>query len=132
MFEQPQKRFYRLSPWLIRVLMPETCIGTYSLFKHEKAKLIYVGRSDTCLQKRLLQHAYAGRADYFSYDIQWTPEEAFIAECSAYHVAVSRTENLIHPARPKGVVLECPFCLSTFNLTRRDRLHLPKINFGAS
>ena len=130
MFEQPQKRLYRLSPWLIRVLIPEICIGTYSLFKHKKAELIYVGRSDTCLRKRLLQHAHARRADYFGYDIQWTTEKAFIAECSAYHAAISRTENLIHPARPKGTVLQCPFCLSTFNQVRQNRLQLPEINFG--
>jgi len=132
MFEQPHKRLYRLSPWLIRVLIPEAYIGTYSLFKHEKAELIYVGRSDTCLQKRLLQHAYVGRADYFRYNIQWTPEKAFIAECSAYHVSISGTENLIHPARPKGVFLQCPFCLSTFNQVRRNRLSCPENNFGIS
>lgn len=59
MFDHPQRRLYRLSPWLIRALIPVGYIGTYKLFRLGETEPIYVGRSDTCLRNRLLRHAQA-------------------------------------------------------------------------
>jgi Zn finger protein HypA/HybF involved in hydrogenase expression len=121
MFDHPQRRLYRLSPWLIRALIPVSYIGTYKLFRLGETEPIYVGRSDTCLRNRLLRHTQANRADYFDYDIQWTLEKCFIAECSAYHALLGKTDNLIHPAQPHGLNLKCPFCRSTFYQIRQNR-----------
>lgn len=126
MFDNPQRRLYRLSPWLIRVLIPIDYIGTYNLYRLGKTEPVYIGRSDTCLRNRLLSHAQAKRADYFDYDIQWTREKCFIAECSAYHALLGKTENLIHPAPPKGLQIKCPFCRSTFDQIRKNRFVMPK------
>ena len=127
MFKHPQRRLYRLSSWLIKLLIPRGYIGTYSLYRRGQTKPVYIGRSDTCLRNRLLCHAQAKRADYFDYDIQWTREKCFIAEYSAYHSLLGKTDNIIHPAPPKGLQIQCPFCRSTFNKIRKERLFMPKM-----
>lgn len=133
MFEHPQRRLYRLSPWLVRALIPVDYIGTYSLYRFREKEPIYVGRSDTCLRNRLLRHAHTKRADYFDYDIQWTLEKCFIAECSAYHALLDKIDNLIHPAPPKRLQIKCPFCRSTFGQVRNNRLTISKkVNFRSS
>jgi len=96
-------------------------MGTYLLFASGQTEPVYIGRSDTNLRKRLLSHAKMGRADFFDYDVQWTLEKCFIAECSAYHALLGRTSNLIHPAQPYGLKIKCPFCRSTFDQIRRNR-----------
>lgn len=122
MFEHPQRRLYHLSPWIVRALIPVDYIGTYTLYRFRKEEPSYIGRSDTCLRNRLLAHAHTKRADYFDYDIQWTIEKCFIAECSAYHALLNKSENLIHPSMPKGLQIECPFCHSNFEQMRKDML----------
>lgn len=133
MFNYPQRRLYRLSRWLIRALIPVGYIGTYKLFRVGEAEPIYIGRSDTCLRNRLLRHAEANRADYFDYDIQWTLENCFIDECSAYHALLGKTDNLIHPAKPHGLNVKCPFCHSILDQIRQNRLSYSKnMNFERS
>ena len=122
MFEHLQRRLYHLSPWIVRALIPVDYIGTYTLYRFREEEPSYIDRSDTCLRNRLLAHARTKRADYFDYDIQWTIEKCFIAECSAYHALIDKSENLIHPALPKGLHLKCSFCLSTFEQARKDRI----------
>jgi hypothetical protein len=125
MFKYPRRRLYRLSPWLIRALIPAAHIGTYALFKYASKgiKLIYIGRSDTCLRRRLISHAQRNRAEYFDYDIQWTPQKAFIAECAAYHALAHTTTNVIHPASPRRLAMRCPFCQGVFDQIRQNRLN---------
>ena len=133
MFEHPQRRLYRLSPWLVRALVPVAYIGTYSLYRFGEAEPIYVGRSDICLRNRLLRHAHTKRADYFNYDIQSTLEKCFIAECSAYHAMLGKIDNLIHPAPPKGLDIKCSFCCSTFDQVRNNRFTISKkVNYKSS
>ena len=126
MFEHPQRRLYRLFPWLIRTLIPIDYIGTYSLYKFKGKEPIYIGRSDTCLRNRLLSHAHTKRADYFDYDIQWTVAKCFVAECSTYHALLGQIDNLIHPRTPNGLDIKCPFCRSTFDQIRNNRLTISK------
>jgi len=133
MFKHSQRRLYCLSPWLVRSLIPVDYIGTYSLYRVTGKEPIYVGRSDTCLRNRLLRHAYTKKGDYFDYDIQWTLEKCFIAECSAYHAWFCQIDNLIHPAPPKGLDIKCPFCRSTFDQIRNNRLTISKkVNIRSS
>lgn len=124
MFKPPRRRLYRLSAWLIRALIPQNCIGTYTLFTKSGQALnaFYIGRSDTCLRRRLISHASHRKAHYFDYQVQWTAEKAFIAECAAYHALADATANIIHPAHPKGKEISCPFCRSVFEQIRQNRL----------
>lgn len=114
-------RLYRLAPWVIRVLIPSTIVGTYVLYASDGTP-IYVGRSDTCLRRRLVTHAVLRRAKYFDYQVRWTPERAYIAECAAFHAFAGLLTNAIHPASPSGCSVRCPFCRTTFDLVRSSRV----------
>lgn len=119
-------RRYRLTPWMVRALIPPNYIGTYRLFQGglNVAEPSYVGRSDTCLRRRLEMHARGQRAAYFDYDIHHTAEQAYVVECAAYHAYPTAT-NLIHPARPISAVMVCPFCSPTIRHVRAHRLVAP-------
>lgn len=108
----PRARMYRFVPWMVRCLIPKGYIGSYQLFRREgeRVDLVYVGRSDTDLQHRLLTHPYARKAHYFTYDVHWTKEQAFLVECANYHAATVQLLNKIHPAAPSNSPLKCPFC----------------------
>lgn len=103
------ERPLRLRPWLIRAVLPPKRIGTYRLHRH--GGIVYVGRSDTDLRRRLIQHADANRADFFTYDIHWTREQAYVMECALFHNTRHQAMNKIHPAIPAGEAVPCPFCL---------------------
>lgn len=115
-------RLCQLSPWLVRALIPEFQIGTYSLYLN--GTVVYVGRSDTDLRRRLVQHALSRKADYFTYDVHRTVEHAFEGECSLYHGMKGTLTNLIHPATPGYTEHMCPFCPHTIAsiLTSRIRV----------
>lgn len=101
-------RLYRLRPWLVRALIPPEQVGSYILYR--AAVPVYVGRSDSDLRRRLLQHTGAGTAEYFSYDIHPSPWQAFQAECSLYHATIGQLTNRVHPRAPTSVATVCPFC----------------------
>lgn len=103
------QRPLRLRPWLISAVLPPKRIGTYRL--HRYGCVVYVGRSDTDLRRRLIQHADANRADFFTYDVHWTSEQAYVMECALFHNAFGEAKNKIHPATPAHQALSCPFCL---------------------
>jgi hypothetical protein len=48
-------RVCRLEPWFLRALIPPDQVGSYIFYRAEAP--ICVGRSDTDLRRRLLQHA---------------------------------------------------------------------------
>ncbi|OAA23314.1 hypothetical protein UG55_103811 [Frankia sp. EI5c] len=112
-------RLLRLRPWLIREVIPPRRIGTYQL--HRDDAVTYIGRSDTDLRRRLIQHAEANRGDFFTFDVHHTREQAFVIECAHFHNTKGFTSNLIHPAAPSGEARSCPFCRGVANA----RLRLP-------
>ncbi len=101
----------RLSPWLIRAAIPARLIGTYVLYRQRSP--VYIGRSDTDLRRRLLEHSAHPRGDYFTYDIHPSPSQAFEVECSLFHALRSELSNVLHPHRPHHRAEVCPFCADT-------------------
>ncbi|WP_059170462.1 hypothetical protein [Bacillus sp. FJAT-27445] len=120
-------RLMSLTPWLIKALIPSGNIGSYVLYKRSQMTNIhlpiYIGRSDTDLQRRLCNHPYLGKATHFQFDITNSPEKAFLMECSLYHALVNVLENKIHPAVPVDSKLKCPFC--NFHLHKKVAFSLP-------
>ncbi len=116
-------RLYRLAPWVVRALIPTRVIGTYVLYIQGKAN--YIGRSDTCIRRRLLHHCGTARGEYFTYDVHASPEQAFAGECSLFHALRRQLTNIRHPDRPDFTQTVCPFCWSTLQATRQHRLSMP-------
>jgi hypothetical protein len=113
-------RLLELTPWLIRAVLPRTRIGTYVLFGVEGPS--YVGRSDTDLRRRLLEHSSSARAPYFSYEVHTDPLQAFEVECGLFHALKPQLTNAIHPDRPAYSNRLCPFCPATFQAIVGHRL----------
>lgn len=118
------RRLYRLSIDLIQILVPAHCAGTYLLFEEStvEAKVTYIGRSDTCLRSRLMIHARSDRAHFFDFEMHDSCVDAFFVECADYHTYAHLTTNRIHPDRPNGLDLECPFCETAVRRTLGERL----------
>ena len=95
----------------VRALVPKNATGVYFLANKENGKFVlkYVGRSDTKLRNRLLQHAKEGKYSYFSFVLTRTIFDAFRIECREYHNAVN-LDNKIHPRKPKNLDYKCPYC----------------------
>lgn len=115
-----RRRLYRLHPWLVRALIPPDQVGSYILYR--AAFPIYVGRSDTDLRRRLLQHAGAGTAEYFGYEAHPSPSHAYRAECSLFHAADGPLANRIHPDAPDHLDVECSFCSTSLYKVLDNRL----------
>ncbi len=105
-------RLYKLTPWLIRMIIPSQLIGTYTLYLNDSlgCRPVYTGRSDTDLRRRLISHPLMGYATHFEYNTYDCPEKAFIVECAQYHLSKGIYLNKIHPAIPNGSLISCPFC----------------------
>ncbi|MFD3796184.1 hypothetical protein ABZ326_18620 [Streptomyces californicus] len=84
----------------------------------------YIGRSDTNLRRRLLEHCATKRGDYFTYDLFPTPEQAFVMECSLFH-GLRPFRNILHPDRPDHENPSCPFCPDAIDSVLKNRLRTP-------
>ena len=95
---------------MIRAFVAPGHPGAYLLFVGGVP--VYVGRSDRCVQTRLVGHPYLGRAEHFVWHPCTRPEQAFRMESYWYHqlTDAGHARNLIHPARPTGAARGCPFC----------------------
>lgn len=113
-------RLLRLRPWVVRAIIPDQVVGTYVLFRNGTEH--YIGRSDTCLRRRLLTHCATARGEYFTYDVHPTPELAFAMECSLFHTHRHHLTNVLHPDRPDHQSPKCPFCPDTLTSTLKSRL----------
>jgi hypothetical protein len=110
---------HRLTPDVIRTFVPAAQPGTYRLHRH--GGVVYLGRSDTDLRRRLLEHALARRGDHFTWHVHSSAWAAWIDECSQWHDLPGLAENLVHPARPDSSDDRCPFCPETLRLIAVDR-----------
>lgn len=86
----------------------------------------YVGRSDECLQTRLMRHEWADRAPKFVARTTKSKKAAYQEECLFYHLEGDGTTNKDHPGRPDGTDLECPYCAfeQTLQETKDERGYL--------
>lgn len=115
-------RRYRLWCWLVRALIPEGLPGTYVLWDEDKPR--YVGRSDTNLRRRLLEHSLNWPGAYFTFDVAHGAGFAFDMECSLFHALSDQTVNRNHPQRPT-LESDCPFCAATVKRITGARLAAP-------
>lgn len=81
-------RYLRPFPYtegMVRLVVPPATIGAYLLLRDEGGRAVpmYVGRSDTDLRRRLLEHPYR-TLDSFVIEPCETPEAAALAEAMAY------------------------------------------------
>ena len=113
-------RAFRLVPWVVRAVIPPGLPGSYILSDGQSP--IYAGRSDTDVRARLLVHARERNGLYFAYDVHPGSWQAFLAESAAFHLLDGTSSNEIHPARPFGEELDCPFCPTSIRraLNRAD------------
>ena len=114
MIELTMEEIYPLNNAIIDRLIPPNTIGNYVLGYRESANEIqikYVGRSDTDLNRRLKEHL-SDSYEAFMFNIQNTPEEAYIEECWNWHGCDGEEwlDDEIHPDRPEGCTEICPVC----------------------
>ena len=81
--------------------------GVYLFLKAMNTPILYVGRSDHSLRRRIKNRGYP----YYIFIHCDTVHEAYGLECLLYH-KYSPTDNKIHPATPQGyrLVSPCPVC----------------------
>ncbi|MBY3618572.1 hypothetical protein HGO21_03320 [Acinetobacter sp. CUI P1] len=101
-----------LLPRIVRENVTLGVSGVYMLGDNEHGFIAkYIGRSDNCLQTRLVTHNYLYKYDYFVFEYANSTDEAYRLECQLWH-SISRCtlSNMIHPAAPRNRYQECPYC----------------------
>lgn len=95
---------------MIRQVIPPGTTGVYLLLNGKDP--VYVGRSDTCLRRRLVGHPLLERLTHVAFEACGSPCRAFYLEAFWFHelMGLPTTLNLIHPARPAASDRPCPFC----------------------
>ncbi|MFQ5910859.1 MAG: hypothetical protein ACE5IJ_09105 [Thermoplasmata archaeon] len=85
--------------------------GVYKLMMTRYGPVRYVGRSDSDVRARLLQHVREGDYNYFWVVHESDPVAAFLRECRLWHRHRGTIDNdKVHPARPAGCREGCPTC----------------------
>jgi len=113
----------RFTPEVVRLVVEPGRPGAYAL-GHSRVgqfEIGYVGRSDTCLQNRLVTHNYLWRFDYFIFQQAADEYEAYALECEFWHSFKDQVRNLIHPASPQGSGLGCQYCGFASSIVRLYR-----------
>jgi hypothetical protein len=108
--DEPATTAYRALPNVVRALIPTDTPGAYVLFKWQSP--FYVGRSDHSLRERIAGHPMLWRATHVAWVSCSSPTAAYRLESAYFHDWASHGSllNRIHPAKPPGVLTECPFC----------------------
>ena len=106
---------FRMTPDVIRAEVTKGLPGVYVLGDIENGKFIfkYVGRSDSCLQTRLLTHDYLYEYSYFVFSYVKDAKKAFELESKWWHDCRNNSislRNHIHPDSPSNQFLICPYC----------------------
>ena len=110
------ERAYLLKTEILRELLPSGKIGVYILGNYRMGKFIpiYVGRSDSCLLRRLMTHNHREKATHVVWRFTTNLRQAFYQECCLYHTYEDEGFlNHVHPASPKNSGLICPICSYT-------------------
>lgn len=105
------KFYYSFNENSINDTVTKTSAGNYALGYVDGNTFIvqYVGRSDSDVKERLLQHI-GERYEAFKFSYATSPKAVFEKECKNYHDFNPR-DNEIHPDRPSNSTSwKCPFC----------------------
>ncbi len=104
-------KFKKLTIENVEHSVSKNATGTYFLAKNVNSDihLKYIGRSDTRLRERLLNHVKIGKYTHFSFQLTNTIYEAYRIECREWHNAID-LDNKIHPKKPKNLNYRCPYC----------------------
>lgn len=101
-------RRYRLEPWLVHALIPETVRGVYVLWSPTRP--VQLGRGLPDLRTRLLEHAVRWPDIFFTYDVAI----AFDDEVALEQLRLEQlAKHLSTPDRPNAFDAHqpgCPFC----------------------
>jgi hypothetical protein len=105
-------KFRNLNDIEILYNIPKNATGVYFLAngKIDTPLIKYIGRSDTRLRERLLDHFKRKKYSFFSFQITDTLLEAYRIECREWHNAID-LDNKIHPKIPKNLSYKCPYCI---------------------
>ena len=109
-YDAPRQFAFAANAPAVRAFVPAATAGVYMLLRD--ARPFYVGRSDSCVQRRLAGHALLELASHVTWEPCADPVQAFRMESAWFHELRPRQTllNRNHPARPAGLVNECPFC----------------------
>lgn len=125
------KHVFLFLPEVIRLVVKKGKAGVYALgdVVDDEFSVGYVGRSDTCLQTRLLSHNYLYDFSYFYFQYVETPAEAYAQEAGLWHACVDYgipIRNRIHPDSPVNAHLKCPYCQSAEIIRQSLEFDWPK------
>lgn len=106
---------YNFDAMSVKAHVEQKRFGTYILGDSADGYFFpkYVGRSDTCLRRRLLTHNHFGDYPYYIFVYEESPKLAFFDECKWWHdcqISGIELDNKIHPDSPDGENLSCPYC----------------------
>ena len=87
--------------------------GNYALGVVHNGRFVprYIGRADGDVRGRIKDHlGESPDYKYFKFRYAASPRDAFLHECMNYHGFRNSLDNVVHPARPEGMDLTCPYC----------------------
>lgn len=122
---------FRMTPDVIRSVVQKHRPGVYILGDESNGEFVfqYVGRSDQCLQTRLLNHGLLYSCPYFIFSYTDTAKEAFELESKWWHDCKNNgihLLNMIHPDSPSGALFACPYC----QFRGEIKEYLPRLKVG--
>jgi len=91
----------------INLLIPKGILGSYLLIKN--GVVFYVGRSDSCLRTRLVNHELKNQATHVVWVTVSDANKAYQQECYWYNIFKDSTLNKIIPAKPAFQKKSSPF-----------------------
>lgn len=120
-----------MTPDVIRLVVQKHHPGVYILGDECDGHFIfkYVGRSDHCLQTRLLTHGLLYCCPYFIFAYTETARDAFELESKWWHDCKNNGVlllNILHPDSPSGEELPCPYC----QFQSQVKKYLPQLKVG--
>lgn len=108
------KKPHELNLQNVRILIPRGAKGTYELGEKidESFHVLYIGRSDTSLRRRLTEHVRSGVYPYFRFRVSRGKRTPYRRECTNFH-KFENLDNKIHPAHTDGT--KCHICSTPDN-----------------
>lgn len=131
LFDEPRQLAFLATPSVVRAMVAPGLPGVYMLLQLDVP--FYVGRSDSCVQTRLVSHPLLAAATHVAWEPCTDPLQAYRLESAWFHALRLTAEltNRIHPARPSGENTTCPFC-STGDCLAWTHLMRPSLEISAA